>query len=461
VWSSQQAAAVLAPRAGSRALHVSGSLPPGPLGQRNALTVRCNGAQVGEVVNPWEETMPFGLDFPIPAGQPWSWSLEFRTSFVFRPCERGQGPDQRDLGFALALVVSKQLEDGRAVARRARTLRPLRYAIGALDALGRLAAAIAPRRRRNALPESRPGLSVVIPEWDNVEELTACLAGVREAAKLWQEPIETIVVVNGSPAAEYKALRAAHPLVRWQFHARPLGFCGAVAAGLRAARFDWVYLLNNDAVLDPGALLAAGRLRENATFAVASQIALKDPTRFRDETNWSTLFLENSLATIHDLIPRTGRTRDTFYAGGGASLFRACVLRSLLDVSAYQPFYWEDVEWGWRARKLGLRAVFCPDSVACHTRRSTIARRYTAQEIEMALRRNRLLFQLRNLTGKGLAGRALDEAARSPGLVADAFLEWPTLWKIARGRWWNYRAPVSDDEVLSAGPAAERCANSG
>ena len=82
-----------------------------------------------------------------------------------------------------------------------------------------------------------------------------------------------------------------------------------------------MYLLNNDVVLDPGALEALKHCRDNSVFAVASQVVLKDETRFREETNWSALLVEDGLATIHDLIPQSEGTVEGFYAGGGASLF--------------------------------------------------------------------------------------------------------------------------------------------
>jgi MoaA/NifB/PqqE/SkfB family radical SAM enzyme len=49
IWSSQHAVAILAPRRGSRTLHVSGMLPQGPAGQPNELTIRVNGCEAGSV----------------------------------------------------------------------------------------------------------------------------------------------------------------------------------------------------------------------------------------------------------------------------------------------------------------------------------------------------------------------------------------------------------------------------
>ena len=294
-----------------------------------------------------------------------------------------------------------------------------------------------------------PGLSILIPEWDNAGELGACLASVREAAGQWSEPLEVIVVVNGSPESGYGALRKEYPEVRWHFFDRPLGFGGAIAAGLRWVRHDWVYLLNSDVALEPAALGVLGPRRSGGTFSVESQNVLKDTTRFRDETNWSTLLLESGLVAIHDWIPRSAVPVPTFYAGGGASLFRTALLRKLLDASAYAPFYWEDVEWGWRARKLGYESWHCPGSIAHHTRRSTIGRHYPEETVEAIFRRNGWLFQLRNLTTAGSLERVIEDIAHAPDEAGAHFPTRAMRWTIVRGRLWNYRAPLDDEEVFA------------
>jgi GT2 family glycosyltransferase len=404
IWSSQQSAAVLAPRPGSRTLHVSGMLPPGPANSPNHLTICLNGTEVGRVTNPWEEIMPFGLDFAVAANpqeganqQQSCWMLEFRTTHVYRPLERGIGSDQRDLGFGLVLAVSKAFVDPERAKEQNAAVQPLRRLVRVIDLW-----ATRMRRRWHRPLTVRcsaawtPGFSILIPEWDNAEELTSCLASVREAAYQLCEPLDVVVVVNGSPESDYRSLRTAHPNVRWCFYSRPLGFGGAVRAGLQSVRCDWVYLLNSDVALKPSALRVLAPQRSGGTFSVASQIVLKDTTRFRDETNWSTLLVESGLATIHDWIPRSDAPVPTFYGGGGASLFRTRLLRRLLNASVYDPFYWEDVEWGWRARKLGYDSWCCPSSIAYHTRRSTIGRHYPVETVESIIRRNGLLFQLRN-----------------------------------------------------------------
>ena len=234
--------------------------------------------------------------------------------------------------------------------------------------------------------------------------------------------------------------------------ARPLAFHEAVRRGLAVARYDWVYLLNNDAAPEPDALAALLPLREAGVFAIGSQIEYKDPTRFREETNWGGFEVQDGLAAIADRIPTAAAPAECFYVGGGASLFQRAVLRRLAGASAaYAPFYWEDVEWGWRARKLGYRVLFCPASVVRHRHRATIGRLHTAEEVARVSARNGLLFQLRNMTASGSLERLFEEVARLPD--AEHFTRGAVIRHIAAARVWNWLAPVTDEALLRASAA--------
>lgn len=443
IWSTQQAQAVLAPRDNSRSLHLNGLLPTGSDGDANELGISCNGRLIGVVSNPHSEVLAFGVDFDVPDSSGGEWLLEFRTRHVYRPSERGTGSDRRDLGFALNFVTSKRHTDTRLHSVHRAALRKLKRLIQIADRGG----AFLPKFRPFAFAPANHGLSVIIPERDSVPALSVCLDSIIAAATKFAEPVEVIVVVNGSQASAYRNLQRAHGAVRWQFHAEPLAFSKAIAQGLRCATFDWVYLLNNDVVLDPNTFRSIATCRKDDVFSIGSQIVLNDSTRFRDETNWTTLLIEDGLVTTHDRIPQSDAVEDSFYSGGGASMFQTQLLRSVLDEHVYHPFYWEDVEWGWRARKLGYRSVFCSQSIAHHERQATVGRYFTSSYIEAVLARNRLLFQLRNLTSVGSLSRAMDEAAQ----IADAaFFVTRDAWgQIIRGRLWNHRAPVSDAEVVT------------
>jgi len=448
IWGSQQAVAVLQPTEGASLIQVAGLLPPGNGDGGNDLTLSCNGETIGNVVNSSQEVMAFDLSLDVrgAAASFNPWQIEFRTRHVYRPVDHGTGADQRDLGFALSVLAARSEISKEQARRQTSDFARLSAAIDRFDRAARRVNRFRGKWRRTRY-DGGPGLSVIIPERDNIAELLVCLDALQEASRLWREPMEIIIVVNGCAPGAYEDVKRKYPDAHWMFSPAPRGFAAAIDAGLREARYDWVYLLNSDVRVAPDALLAAGAHRDAGVFSIASQIMLKDSTRFREETNLTRLFLENGLATIHDLIPESADTVEHFYSGGGASMFQRRVLREVLDVEAYEPFYWEDVEWGWRARKRGFRALFCAGSVVWHSQRATISRFYSPEEIDEIWQRNRLCFQLRNLTTVGSLEDVAAAIGNASANVAAHFNRWSTIVKILRGRQWNHRAALMDDQL--------------
>ena len=158
----------------------------------------------------------------------------------------------------------------------------------------------------------------IVPERANPELLDECLRSAWAASQRLGEPVEIIVVVNGSGPNLYTQLRATYSFVQWVFFQKPLWFGGAIQQGLARARYDWVYLLNDDMVLDCSALSTLSRWRAPQVFAVASQIYFKDTGRRREETGWTNYRLNEGLLEIFDQPPEESETvRGNLYAGGG------------------------------------------------------------------------------------------------------------------------------------------------
>lgn len=244
----------------------------------------------------------------------------------------------------------------------------------------------------------RPGISVVIPECANPELLGECLESVGRAAVILKEPVQVVIVVNGSSPYLYDHLRRRFPEAEWLFFDKPMGYSRAITQGIKRARHGWVYLLNNDVVMALDALIQVAQLRAAHVFAIASQIFFKDPNRRREETGWTDFSWENGELVIFDALPEGQKTiRGTLYAGGGASLFQKALLERLLDSThPYHPFYWEDVEWGVKAWKKGYASVFCPSSKVWHSHRATVNKFYPEYEVKRIFRRHQLQFRLRN-----------------------------------------------------------------
>ena len=158
----------------------------------------------------------------------------------------------------------------------------------------------------------------------------------------------------------------------------------------------WVYLLNSDVILGPDALRNAFDCIAPDVFSVASRIAMAG-VRHGMETNRTRISIEDGLVNLVELSPATGLSVvEHAYSGGGSSLFHTELLREFLkETRWYDPFYWEDAEWGVVASRLGLRNLFAPTSSVLHEGQATVSKFYDADDISRIFERNRIQFQLR------------------------------------------------------------------
>ena len=291
---------------------------------------------------------------------------------------------------------------GTTLAQRLR-LAPLWLAVAIVDTLAPRSA----RPTRAVLRASRrPGISIIIPERDAPAMLDAALASVTAAVQRIAEPVQIIVVANGAPRERYRDTVARYPRVELVHQPEPSGFSAAIARGLEHARYEWTLLLNNDMTLEPVALRELAACRADDVFAIGAQILQQGQDGRREETGFTDWYVDpTGIRVFHATPDGSDRVRASLCASGGAALFRTAPLRRYARASrVYDPFYWEDVEWGVRAQRDGYRVVFCPGARAHHRHRATTSRFYSPAEIERVVERNRILFDLRNAsTGFGAA----------------------------------------------------------
>jgi GT2 family glycosyltransferase/glycosyltransferase involved in cell wall biosynthesis len=272
-------------------------------------------------------------------------------------------------------------------------LAPLYLAMRTADAL----APMWPARATVAHDPWPPGISVVIPERDAPAMLGGALTALAAALAPVEEPVQVIVVVNGAPLERYAPLRAAYPDVEWVHDDAPLGFAGAVARGVARARHGATLLLNNDMTLAPDAIARLLALRAPGVFAIGAQILQEGMSGRREETGFTDWYVDRGGVRLYHAAPPASPSAAHLCASGGAAVFRTSLLRRYLAASrAYDPFYWEDVEWSLRAWRDGHSVLFCSGAQAHHRHRATTSRFYTPDELDRIVERNRILFDARH-----------------------------------------------------------------
>ena len=266
-------------------------------------------------------------------------------------------------------------------------------------------------------------VTVSLVTYNGMAWLPACLASVR---KQTLADLELLVVDNASTDGSAGFLRdqaAGDPRVNVFENPRNMGFAAGHNRNIRDARAEFVMLLNQDTVLDPGFLAAAVAAfdRRPRVAAVQGRLRRLGPSgELTDKIDSTGLVMHRD----RRVVARRQGVRESdvdLFAGPvwGADGPAPVYLHTAL-VEASEPctgggwevldedffMYKEDIDLAWRLRRLGWTAWYEPKALAWHARgtgrrdRSVVdlirADRNIPRWIKAVSWRNHRLMQLKN-----------------------------------------------------------------
>jgi len=212
-----------------------------------------------------------------------------------------------------------------------------------------------------------PRASIVIPVYNHCAHTLACLRALAAHPPL--ASCEILVIDDGSSDATTEWMPQIEGL---RYHVRPQngGFIAACNDGLRLSRGEYVVLLNNDTIPQPGWLdaLLDTFARSPDAGLVGSQLLYPDGRLqeaggvvFSDGSCWSYGRFESA----ED--PRFSALRDVHYCSGAALAVPRALFEQLggLD-TRYAPAYYEDTDLAFRVRAAGKRVLVQPASRVVH-----------------------------------------------------------------------------------------------
>src|SRR5690606_13520509 len=173
-----------------------------------------------------------------------------------------------------------------------------------------------------------------------------------------------------------------------------LGFAGGNNFGLAHCRGRYVFFLNNDTRLEPGALAAIARAageRPDVRVLACFMLRHDDPATV---DNGGEIIYRNGLIYSHAGYPSAMFTerREVIGACGGAAVYA----RSLLDeIGAFDEDFFlifEDVDLSLRARHHGERILFLPDARVLHKGSASIGGRFSDTAVYYSTRNYLPLF---------------------------------------------------------------------
>jgi GT2 family glycosyltransferase len=220
----------------------------------------------------------------------------------------------------------------------------------------------------------RPKVHIVLVNWNSWSDTSTCLSSLQG---LDYENVRVIVIDNGSTDDSVSRIREGFPRVEVILAGRNLGFPGGCNVGIRRAlaeSTDYVWLLNNDATADPGALNAMVDKAESdpQIGAVGSAIyCMEEPMQLQA---WGGGYVNFWMGHARHFLKPVADEKIQYITG--ASLLiprRALEAVGLLDESIF--LYWDDPEYCWRLRGAGWKLAVAGQSKIWHKGMSAYGRK--------------------------------------------------------------------------------------
>jgi GT2 family glycosyltransferase len=209
---------------------------------------------------------------------------------------------------------------------------------------------------------------VVIPNWNGADLIAECLESLQKQSL----KSEIVVVDNGSVDESVSIIQAHFPDVHLVRLPENTGFSGGVNTGIEYAmsqNADAIALFNNDAVAEKSWLAELVRVMdENPEAGIITCKLIRADGLHLDSTG-------ESYSVWGMPFPRGRNQKDkgqydeqeaVFGATGGASLYRASMLREIGLFDQRFFAYYEDVDISFRAQLAGWKVVYTPTAVAYH-----------------------------------------------------------------------------------------------
>lgn len=248
-----------------------------------------------------------------------------------------------------------------------------------------------------------PLISVVIPSWNGLKLLKACLPSI---ARQTYMPFEAIIVDNGSSDGTADFVVRHFPDFRLIRLPENMGFAAAANHGIKAAKGEYIAFLNNDAEAHEKwleELYKAVSAKEKTGFASSKMLKYRDRKIIDGAGDGYTRF---------GLAFRRGRSmadngqyeieQEVFSACAAAAIFKREVFNSvgLFDEDFF--CYLEDVDLCFRARWAGFRGTYAPESVVYHIGGATTGGDFNKKKIYYDVK-NTLNIMVKNMPAGHIA----------------------------------------------------------
>jgi GT2 family glycosyltransferase len=245
-----------------------------------------------------------------------------------------------------------------------------------------------------------PMVGIVVVNWNKKRDLLRLLENL---GRLDYPHYHVVVVDNASTDGSSDLVRTSHPSVTLLLNAINLGGTGGFSTGIdycMARDFDYIWLLDNDALVEPDALsnLVAAASADSSTGVVGSKILNSEDPSFIVKLGARIDWREGLVRSVMQNVKNTSIEKDIievdYVPFCSALISRKCLIETgSLDNRFF--IYWDDSDFCIRSGKKGFKTIVAINSIVYHPSFTEKSR-----DQNYYLVRNALLFFSKHLEGK-------------------------------------------------------------
>jgi len=204
---------------------------------------------------------------------------------------------------------------------------------------------------------------------------------------------EVIIVDNGSTdkSKEYIKRSEFNFPVTLIENTENLGFSPAVNQGIRKAKYEYIFSLNNDTQVKKGSIKALLDLISSRPeiFSVQAKMLQYDNKELIDDVGdeYNLLAWTKKTGENHDSNEYC-EVKEIFSACAGAAMYRKSLLAEIGMFDDNYFAYMEDVDLAIRSRINGYTNLLCPDAIVYHIGSATSGSRHNDFKVRLAARNN-------------------------------------------------------------------------
>lgn len=226
--------------------------------------------------------------------------------------------------------------------------------------------------------------TVVVPNYNGMQYIENCLASLTVGQ---ENDFEMIIVDNGSTDGSREWISEHYPDITMITYQENTGFCGAVNAGILAAKTEYVILLNNDTTVEEDMVKQLEEFMDrhpDAFSAGAKMLSMTEPEKIDDAGDfycalgWAFARGKGKSAEKYE------KEGQVFFACAGAAIYRKDILKQIGIFDKVHFAYLEDLDIGYRARIYGYNNYYAPKAACYHAGSGASGSRYNRFKVNLS-----------------------------------------------------------------------------